>query len=119
MLNPKHGCAQLGCRELTSGRFCARHQSEQPRRVSVRKQGYDDAWSRYSQAFLRAHPICADPDRRHPGQLRAATDVDHIKAARGDMRLFWDHGNHRALCASCHSSKTAARDGGFGNKIKR
>jgi 5-methylcytosine-specific restriction protein A len=44
-----------------------------------------------------------------------ATDVDHIKPHKGDMTLFWDRTNWQSLCGPCHSAKTAAEDGGFGN----
>ncbi|MDE4173662.1 HNH endonuclease [Phaeobacter sp. PT47_59] len=32
-----------------------------------------------------------------------ATVVDHIKAHRGDERLFWGRTNWQPLCASCHN----------------
>lgn len=48
-----------------------------------------------------------------------ATCVDHIKAHKGDKRLFWDEKNHRPLCTGCHSRKTALQDGGFGNAVQR
>jgi 5-methylcytosine-specific restriction protein A len=44
-----------------------------------------------------------------------ATVVDHIKPHQGDPELFWDSENLQALCAPCHSRKTASEDGGFGN----
>lgn len=31
------------------------------------------------------------------------------------MSLFWDRTNWQGLCKQCHSRKTAAEDGGFGN----
>ncbi|WP_323784771.1 HNH endonuclease signature motif containing protein [Thalassovita sp.] len=33
----------------------------------------------------------------------SATVVDHIKAHRGDERLFWDRTNWQPLCAPCHN----------------
>ncbi|ELK38933.1 HNH endonuclease, partial [Brevibacillus agri BAB-2500] len=48
-------------------------------------------------------------------KVTTATVVDHIVPHKGDMRKFWDRMNWQALCASCHSKKTAKEDGGFGN----
>jgi 5-methylcytosine-specific restriction protein A len=42
------------------------------------------------------------------------TDVDHIRAHRGDEELRLDPGNLRTLCRACHSRKTVGVDGGFG-----
>jgi 5-methylcytosine-specific restriction endonuclease McrA len=48
-----------------------------------------------------------------PGCGVAATNVDHIvPRRRGGADL--DPTNVQAMCASCHSAKTAIRDGGFG-----
>lgn len=44
--------------------------------------------------------------------------VDHITPHKGDRGLFWDRNNWQALCKTCHDTKTAAEDGGFGNKVK-
>ena len=49
------------------------------------------------------------------GLLVPATDVDHIIPHKGNEDLMWDEENLQALCHACHSRKTAAEDGGFGN----
>jgi 5-methylcytosine-specific restriction protein A len=51
--------------------------------------------------------------------LRPAVHVDHIKPHGGDLALFWDPKNWQGLCGSCHSTKTAVSDGGFGNDMQR
>jgi 5-methylcytosine-specific restriction protein A len=66
------------------------------------------AWRKARIVFLAEHPFCADCGA-------SATVVDHALPHRGDLTIFWDRGRWQALCASCHSRKTAARDGGFGN----
>jgi 5-methylcytosine-specific restriction protein A len=43
-----------------------------------------------------------------------ATEVDHIVPHKGDMDLFWDRGNWRAMSKPCHAAKTVREDGGFG-----
>lgn len=62
-------------------------------------RGYGHRWRKASQAFLRAHPRCALCPR-------PASQVDHVRPHKGDMRLFWDRTNWQGLCASCHGSKS-------------
>lgn len=57
---------------------------------------------------MAEHPVCAMCGA-------PATDLDHKVPHKGDVSLFWDMGNWQALCAGCHSAKTAREDGGFGN----
>ena len=40
--------------------------------------------------------------------------VDHIIPHKGDKVLFWDRSNWQPLCKTCHDTKTAREDGGFG-----
>ena len=77
-------------------------------RPGARQRGYDSRWDKARRTFLRANPWCACCGNR-------ATHVDHIVAHGGDQRLFWNKDNWQPLCQACHSRKTAARDGGFGN----
>lgn len=108
---PVHVCAEPGCPELTDGTRCDEHQKAKRRasnagRTSSAKLGYDERWKRTRRAFLRDHPLCPCG--------RRATDVDHIDG-RGPLGPHGhDHANLQALCHSCHSSKTARYDGGFG-----
>ena len=62
---------------------------------------------------LRLHPLCLRCEKER-GLVVAATTVDHRIPHRGNEALFFDEGNLDSLCASCHSSKTALEDGGFG-----
>jgi hypothetical protein len=41
--------------------------------------------------------------------------VDHVKPHKGDMVLFWDRSNWRAMAHGCNSAKAAREEGGFGN----
>lgn len=69
-------------------------------------------WRTFRKGYLAAHPRCvctACPTHRPPCN-RIANTVDHVIPARvGGVKLF------QAMCASCHSRKTATYDGGFGN----
>ena len=83
------------------------------RRKTAHERGYDSAWSRYSRQYRRDNPWCVMCLPR----LKAAKCVDHIIPVKGkDDPLFYDPDNHQSLCWSCHSTKTAQEDGGFGNR---
>lgn len=120
-------CRYAGCNEKTRNKqYCDKHQhiAEQQRqrgvdqrRGSSSARGYNWRWRNARVKFLRLHPlcnICSKPDSPTP-----ATVVDHIVPHRGDEYLFWNEQNWQALCAECHSRKTATEDGGFGNKQSR
>lgn len=86
-------------------------------RGSASQRGYGVKWQRARDAYLAAHPLCVECEKRN--NLIPATVVDHIVPHKGDVNLFWDSaGNWQALCAPCHNRKTVTEDGGFGNKVK-
>ncbi len=64
---------------------------------------YDAEWRAYREVFLRTNPQCYVCGVE-------ATEVDHIKAHRGDEKLFRQLDNHVPLCASCHSRATQLFD---------
>ncbi len=76
------------------------------RRESACRRGYDRTWQRLAEAFLQVNPLCrACLDA---GRATGATCVDHVRPITGKddpTRLSWDA--LQALCASCHSAKTA------------
>ena len=108
-------------------KFCAKHEGEAGARDRERgtaaERGYDARWRKYRRAFLASFPLCgmrsAEADRRikllgiewseckRAGRVKAARVVDHIELHRGDAALFWDAGNHQALCEGCSNAKTA------------
>lgn len=116
---PKRPCSKMGCRELTTERFCSRHAKVEAKeydraRGSSSQRGYTSRWQRYSRSFRKANPLCVNCSAQ--GLIRPSEHVDHIKAVSGaDDPLFWDKSNHQALCQSCHSRKTIREDGGFGS----
>ena len=82
----------------------------------MKPRPYGAKWRTAREVFLSSHKlcvICAKSDKRV-----TATVVDHIKPHKGNDNLFWSRRNWQALCASCHNSKTAKHDGGFGNRRK-
>ena len=108
---PKVPCRHPGCAALVpSGtKFCEAHRRLHPEEIrSPAARGYDSAWRKARKEFLQAHPLCEECLKQ--GRYVKATDVDHMKAHRGDESLFWDRSNWRSLCHSCHSKKTARED---------
>jgi len=85
------------------------------RRPTAHERGYDGAWQQAARHYLQGHPLCVIHLRE--GRLVRATQVDHIRAHRGDYELFWDERNWQGLCQRCHSRKTATEDGGFGRRV--
>ena len=67
-------------------------------------------WALLRKRVLAEQPVC------QACLMARSLHVDHIKAHKGIEALFWDRENLWALCPSCHSSKTAKRDGGWGRK---
>lgn len=69
------------------------------------QRGYDNRWLRLRAAFLAEHPLCADCEAN--GMVTPAEQVHHVAkvADRPDLRLDWE--NLMALCAGCHSRRTA------------
>lgn len=101
-----------------SGCRCAKHQHQVKRQQDDRRggstaRGYGYKWQKAREQFLKENPLCAEHLAR--GQVAAATVVDHKVPHKGDMALFWNRSNWQPLCKSCHDTKTASKDGGYGN----
>lgn len=110
-------CRHGGCMTLTTEGYCDKHKADMnPKRDSSSARLYGHKWRKESKQFLASHPYCAECARQ--GRRTLATEVDHIKPHRGNLKLFWDRKNWQGLCHCCHSTKTAKEDGGFGNKAK-
>lgn len=92
------------------------------RENQTRKVDYRSSrWTRESKRFLVEHPLCECPEcLAEPEYMRdVATEVDHIDGLGLHGPRGWDPDNWQALSKRHHSRKTAARDGGFGNKKRR
>ena len=98
---------------MSDGSRCDRHRRIVDReRGTAHERGYTSAWTKARQAYLSAHPLCAEHLRQ--GAIVAASVVDHIRPHKADKGLFWDSTNWQPLCKPCHDRKTATEDGGFG-----
>jgi 5-methylcytosine-specific restriction enzyme A len=111
----RHGCRTLVPADGPA--YCDEHARTKRKtydaaRGTSAQRGYDAAWRRSAAAFLRANPMCVGcggkathADHRQPRRQLVAAGVADPDA--------WSQ--LQPLCASCHSRKTAAEDGGFGN----
>ena len=104
-------CAMPGCAGVTTGRFCADHQEQDPREERARKYDYarrDDPnriyncerWRALSLKVIHRDPLC-----RACGE-DASQETDHIIPIRAGGAK-WDMGNLQGLCKTCHSRKTS------------
>jgi 5-methylcytosine-specific restriction protein A len=111
---PRRLCLFPGCCKVVGSGYCKEHKAKYERSAdSAAWHGlYNAEWRRYRLTYLAEHPLCvACPLYR----LTPATVVDHIQPHRGNRSLFWDAGNHQALCKQCHDRKTAKETAGFGS----
>lgn len=111
-MRPQRPCAHPGCNVLVRGvNRCARHAvAYEERRREARVLYWTPRWRALRREFLALHPVCEAQGCANP-----ATTVDHVTPHRGDPVRFWA-GPFMAMCSSCHSRKTEARDGGFGHE---
>jgi len=120
---PKRPCRRPGCPGLTDDTtgYCEAHKTQYRKeqdslRPSSNERGYDYRWHKASTRYLKERPLCVECLK--DDRVVAAECVDHIKAHRGDMVLFWDEANWQPLCLHHNSVKAAREEGAFGNREK-
>ncbi|MET0154758.1 MAG: HNH endonuclease signature motif containing protein [Rickettsiales bacterium] len=91
-----------------AGRHSSTIRETEKRRGSAASRGYGHRWRKERAAYLAAHPLCRECERR--GEVRQADIVDHVVPHKGDMAAFWDVSNWQPLCKPCHDRKTLGRD---------
>lgn len=67
-------------------------------------------WRKLRQRHLDKHPLCVMCSKL--GIVQEAKIVDHIKAHKGDMVLFWDSNNLQSLCKPHHDSTKQSEEKG-------
>lgn len=119
MLQLLKPCNVPGCTALVEEGRCDTHVMKKQSNPSGKKSSSVKAWlnsARYRNTrklFLQGR-LCVYCKERD-GVLTPAVVLDHIQPHKGDACSFWDQSNWQGLCESCHNSKTATYDGGFGN----
>jgi 5-methylcytosine-specific restriction enzyme A len=108
--SPARPCSQPRCPAVVTGRSarCPAHPYER-RQSGASGLHSTYRWQKARRAFLALNPWCVSCLRE--GRRTPATEVDHIDSLPS---LFWLVSNWQPLCKSCHSRKTARRDGGWG-----
>ncbi len=117
MNRKRKACAKPGCPEIHTedGMYCKLHKKAHRREYATTYAHlYDRQWRNESKKFLRGHPWCECAECREGPYRRKADCVDHIKAHRGDVNLFWDKSNWMAMNVRCNASKSVREEGGFG-----
>ena len=100
----RHVCPYPGCPAKTFDDYCPKHTGG-GRRSSV-ERGYDGAWTKCRNAYVRQHPVC---EIRQKCNGDAVAEVDHIKPLEdGGDKLDWD--NLQSACKPCHTWKTNTID---------
>jgi 5-methylcytosine-specific restriction protein A len=81
---PRSPCNATGCPNLNPCPIHGRRleQAYDQRRGTAAQRGDDARHRRWRELVLAAHPVCVDPDRAHPGVVRASTVADHIVPLR-------------------------------------
>jgi 5-methylcytosine-specific restriction protein A len=118
---PKKVCASVGCRSITTKRYCPsceravelkakEHAKTRARKSKVNmtdknKTFYGSKeWRNLRDKKLRKDPLCEDC--KDNGFLREGKDVDHVVEIKDDYSRRLDITNLRTLCRSCHMHKT-------------
>ncbi|MDQ8644368.1 HNH endonuclease signature motif containing protein [Enterococcus sp. FR169] len=115
----KKQCNHAGCRELVpfNEKYCQKHQKTVKR---VYKKDYHErkanegryfafyrskAWRKLSYTYRLNHPVCEECLSH--GIIVKSDMVDHMEEIRDNWDRRYDETNLRALCWSCHNTKTA------------
>jgi len=116
---PNRPC--LKCkRVLTQHTYCPACQSiqdvkkqsyrqDQDKRPNSRARGYDSAWDRLRNWFLKQYPLCVDCQGY--GIIRPAVVVHHIVSVEDDPSKRLDMDNLMPLCRDCHEIRHQRKRG--------
>ena len=106
---PLHPCPVPWCRNLVRRGRCPQHTVTRtepaPRHNAAARRWYNTTrWATLRALVLREEPLCYTCAEL--GLTSASTDVDHMQPHRGNPGKFWDRGNLRGMCHTCHTRKT-------------
>lgn len=116
---PLKPCAHPACSVLVAGgqRRCPAHRAQDPRHLADERKGWtrqfygEPRWRAVRAAVLQEEPVC-------PCGVPSTT-VDHIESLRARPDLAYSRENLRALCTSCHNSRTAKGNSNFHRRPDR
>ena len=115
-VKPKKPCAKPGCPNLTTGRFCKEHQTEEKKQKAETNRYYDRytrdkqaeafyksrAWVAARQRTLtRDNHLCQECLRQ--GRITQADTVHHKVELKQDWSKRLQLDNLVSLCAECHN----------------
>lgn len=66
------------------------------------------AWRNARASQLADVPLCERCTKL--GRVTAATVVNHRRAHKGNLALFYDPENHESLCKPCHDSERQSQE---------
>lgn len=69
------------------------------------ERGYDYAWQKFREHYLRDHPLCSDCMEQ--GIVTAAEELHHKRKIKDAPHLRLDRANVVGLCDGCHNRRTA------------
>jgi len=101
----KKPCAQRGCAELTTRRYCEEHYKQEQKRYNhydrddQTNKRYGRSWAKIRASFLSANPLCVICKR--DGRLTPAELAHHKRKLTDGGTNDWS--NLMALCSECHS----------------
>ena len=99
----------------SESRLASQREYDRKRASDPARKLYKTAqWLKLRQQKLSMNPYCECDFCVGNKRRTLATVVDHKIPHKGDHALFFDYSNLRSLSKSCHDSKTATEDGGFG-----
>lgn len=113
----KKQCNHAGCRALVpyNEQYCSKHEKpKQVRKYDYKKRKENEGkyflfykgkkWRQMSYNYRLNHPICENCIEN--GIIVKSDMVDHVEEIRDNWERRYDETNLKALCWSCHNSKT-------------
>jgi 5-methylcytosine-specific restriction protein A len=114
---PKRFCIKTGCKEIVDYGYCKEHTMVRQKTKKDYTNWYSlKSWRAMRLAILQEEPFCVECCKK--GIITRAECIDHIQSHKGNWSMFMDRRNLQPLCYSCHNTKTAREDGGFGNNTQ-
>lgn len=117
-IKPKRPCNKPGCPELTTGRFCEKHQIEGEKQRAESDKYYDKhqrnqkakafyksrAWqAARRRTLIRDHYLCQDCFQEN--RITQADTVHHRVEISKDWSKRLDIDNLLSLCSACHNKR--------------